>query len=338
MALTRDQLDTYDANSQNEFVLRAADRISGYGARGSDIFVDWPLHPLHTLGVVNTEEVKATKNQYIQDGGRYVMAKVVEAVPQIQNWADAVQEFVSSMIDFLRNQVGDALGWQSDKKALAENFAKNSGQITQEIHTLAIKEGVDPTSLMSAMASGMKQATSSLDAIQEELRKEGKKAVSQILRTQDNTAAGVSEDATLAAAGETYRQVYRAALSDLRGKRDDYDTNEQTRDTLRNKAHAIAAQISGMHYDGEKQELVATRDANGNHGGMLAYIHDSIVAIDEGKQPTIAFALAPAASQTPPQAPAVGGQDVSPGDSLPAPPPNLRGPAASGAAQQQGKQ
>lgn len=292
MTLTHDQLDTYDANSQNEFVLQAADKVSGVVERGTDLPVEWSLHIPHTLGMVDPNEIKDVKNKYINGGTRYVMAKVVDAVPQIQEWADAVKEFISSMVNLLRDSVGDALGWKSDRQALAEKFAKDSSKIEDTVKTLAEKEGVNPTHLMHAMVGGVHQATSSFDAIQEELKKEGQKAVNSVLG-KEGDAQDQSGNAALAAAGETYRNVYRAALNDLREKCGDYDSNPTTQDALRTKAHYIAAQISGMHYDGAKQALVATPDAEGKYGGMLGYIGNSITVIDKGQAPTIGFTLAP---------------------------------------------
>ncbi len=291
MALSRDQLDTFDANSQHEFVLKAADSVSRYIEDGTDIFLDTGLHIPHTLQLVDKHEIIKIKNEHIQGGSRYVMGQAADTIPEFQEWSQALEAFVSTIVNFVRDKVGEALGWESNQQKLAESFAQDTRQIGQTVKELAESEGVEPTSIMNAISGGIQQATSSLDAIQNELKDEGREAISELLGTEGD--AENKTGAAIAAAGETYRRVYRAAVRDLKDKNLDYDSSPDTQDAVRNQAHRIAAQISGMQYDGENKELVPTRTANGQYAGMYGYIRNNIEAIDQGRTPETEFTLAP---------------------------------------------
>lgn len=280
MALTRDQLNTYDANSQNEFVLRAADGGSGVVERATSLY--YFLHLPYTAGLVSSEQMnsmESKKNGYIQQGARTVVQQLVEHVPVAKDIIEAIEEFIGGAVDYVTN----ALGIQTDRQKVINGFKQSAKSIE---NTLDDIQGVDKDLLTDGVFKGLRDAGSSISALQDQLKEEAKDAVGKVTGQKQSKA----DEVAASAAASTYQRVYKNLVDDFRDKNPG-QTGEAF-DAARRKAHETAARVAGV-YMKEDGTFEPAKDGDGHYYGMFGFVHEGIKQVEDGKGVSTTFRLAP---------------------------------------------
>lgn len=284
MTLSRDQLNAYEANNQNEFALNVADEASGYLQRGTDLgaFLHLPL----TFKVVSEEQVggwNKTKNDVIRDGSRQFVSGLMDDVPVAKDIMEAIGEFIGQIVDYLT----ETLGITTDRKAVIEQFKKTAGDIQKTLDN-ELPLGIDRKLVGQGVIEGLRDAGSSISAVQEQIQEEAQGAIGEFT---GNHVSKATEAAASASAG-TYRRVYTKLVDDYKIKHSDYKNNPEEFDQVRRQAHDAAARASGV-YMKEDGTFEPAKGADGKYYGIFGYIHEGISQVENGQEVTATYRLAP---------------------------------------------
>lgn len=311
MPLTKEQLENYETSNQNEFILRLADGSADVAGKASSFY--WLLHWPHAIGLVNNEQMLAleeTKNGYIQQGARVAARGLVEAVPQAQGILEAINEFISQAVSYVK----ETLGIETDRDKVIKGFSNATANIEQTLDQLPAH--INRESISNAVAQGLRDAGSSLGSIRAQISEETRNAVEEITgETQQSKA----DEVAVSAAASTYRRVYENLMDDFAGSVSSPTATQQ--DEARRSAHSAAAQVSGIYMTNEG-DFEPAKDGSGNYSGMFGFVHAGIKQVEAGQAVNTQFTLAPtdevaraAASAPPPPPtaePAAHGEDVHP--------------------------
>ncbi len=304
MPLSREQLNQFDASTQHEFVLRAADAGSGIVERASSLH--WILHWPHTVGLVGSDQLaewESIKNDYIKQGFRIATRELIDNLPIAKDIIEAMESFIGGVVDY----VTKTLGISTDRQKVIDQFKKSAANIEKTLGELPAD--INRDMLKDGVIRGLRDASSTFSSIQAQAMEEAKDKIGEVTGKKVSKA----DDAAVSAATSTYGRIYEN-LMDEHKKKHPTSTPEQL-DEVRRKAHEAAARVSGV-YLGEDGKFQPAKDRDGNYFGMFGYVYQGIKQVEAKQEITTTFRLAPsddisrAAQKTP--TPATGEQPVSP--------------------------
>lgn len=269
MALTHEQLAAYEHATQGEVAKGINKKVGGV--------IDAALNPgnIPFYGVVAplVPESITTLGRNTISTVKSLAEGVTEGITGnegFRNIVEAVETFIGNVCDY----VAETLGIQTDRQKVIASVKKSAKEI--DAHLNELPANIDRKAVEEGVVQGLRDAGSSISAIQAQIAEEGEEAIGKITGTSNSKANGVAAEV----ASTTYQRIY----SNLMAKFDETHSGAsgEDKDVARRQAHSAAAQVTGI-YLSEDGTFQASKDANGHYFGMYGYIREGILQIEGGK-------------------------------------------------------
>lgn len=265
---TTDQLKNYEAAlaAQNFIISRAMDTAgrkidgltgaaasatSGFGIDTSPV-----MEPLGQSAKEQLGQISATLASSMQ-----------ESYPQLTEFFEGFDSLLSSIFEMIYK----AVGYTPEQQQLLQ---ANPASVKQGLQTIASSNGIDLAILEKSMNEGMRNSVASLSQITESINGSIKEMglKGKTGEELDKAVGDLAETSALRSAGEIYNSTYSNSFKALKEKNPGADENE-----LRNKAHTIASQVSGVELvatEGATMTFKPVRDAENHATGVFGLIFD----------------------------------------------------------------
>ncbi len=282
MPLTREQLDDFDAKSQNEIVQKIAGDATGFVDKLLNPAAIVPYHLADSFGLVpnSLKEYGQDAKDFVLDGTRSAVHKMAE-IDEVRSIVEAVEQFISSAIDYITK----SLGFQTDRQKVIDGFKESAEKIEPVLQNLP--EDVDKSLVRDGVIKGLRDAGSSISALQEQVKEEATDVVGDVTGEKQSKA----DEVAASAAASTYQRVYKNLVDDYKDKNPGATAGDAF-DDARRKAHETAARVAGV-YMKEDGTFEPAKDGDGKYFGMFGFVHEGIKQVEAKQEVSASFRLAP---------------------------------------------